>query len=296
MLLLALLACDPIGAVTRESLTLDAAPTSAAPAPAAPTAPAPPDLHVYLFRRDGAGWRRDPLPFARAFSSLHAVAWEGELVVAGLPSARPPTWWEEWLPRLAVGALVTRDGTTWKARSYPVDAPGRSLVDPAIVEGPEGMELWFVQAEGLGDPAVGGRAVDLVRTRWDGARFGSAEVWATGRGLVDPAPVWFAEGWRVFATRDHGEVVVIDEKGGEARRILGGASVPFARVEGGAVVLLAQRMMGGRMMPVETRSTDLRTWSPPTSVLDDPDLRTCASPVVGSVAGADVLVCVDERR
>ena len=282
MLLLALIGCDSVLTATEASLGA-----------ADPTAP----LQVYALRGGPGAWRRDPAPFAHAFSSLHAVSWGDDLVLAGLSSARPPSWLDERFPRLAVGALVTRDGATWAARSYAVDAPGTSLIDPALVAGPEGMELWFVQAEGLGDPAQGGRTVDIVRTRWNGARFDRAETWATARGLVDPAPVWFGGGWHVFATRDHAAVVVLDAKGGSAREVLGGASVPFARTEGDEVVLLAQRPTGGgRMVPIELRSRDMRQWSAPRTVVDDPSLQTCASPVTGRLAGAELLFCVDERR
>lgn len=98
----------------------------------------------------------------------------------------------------------------------------------------------------------------------------------------------------MFATRDHSAVVTIDAKGGAPWEVLGGASVPFARVDAGHVVLVAQRVVDGRMMPVETRSTDL--WSEVATVLSDDQLRTCSSPVRGRLAETEVLLCVDEGR
>lgn len=265
-MILALLACDPIGEATRAALS-----------PEAPSHP-----RVWVHRRTADGWTRDPAPFARGFSSLHAAWWNGEWVVAGLPHAGEPSWWNEAFPRLAVGALVSRDLTAWEARSFSVEAEGASLIDPAIVEGPEGAELWFVQVEGGGDPGEGSRPVKVVRTRWNGEGFDRAEVVGTGRGLVDPAPVWFDGAWRVFLTRDHSAVVTL-----EGATILPGCSVPFARVEGGEIVLWAQRPVGGKRVAVESRSRDLRSWTPPVELTRE----GCASPS----GGADAMFCVEER-
>lgn len=265
-MILLLAACDPIGAATRATL-----------------APGAPDHHrVWVHRRADGAWKRDPAPIARAFSSLHAARWDGEWVVTGLPGAGAPSWWEEALPRLAAGALVSGDLSAWEGRSFPVQAEGASLIDPAIVAGPEGMELWFVRVEGAGDPGEGSRPVEVVRTRWNGKAFDRAEVIGTGRGLVDPAPVWFEGAWRVFLTRDHTAVVTLD-----GTVVLPGCSVPFAREEAGEIVLWAQRPMGGSMVAVESRSRDLRSWSAPVQLTAE----SCASPS----GGADVMFCVEER-
>lgn len=232
---------------------------------------------------------------ARSFSSLHAAVVDGELLVAGLQSEARPGWWEERFPRLFVDVLRTRDLATWTATRWPVDAPGRSLIDPALVEGPEGLELWFVQVEGAGDPAEGRKASEVVRTRFDGDGFGRAETWAVGAGLVDPAPAWWRGAWHVFATRDRRDVVEVLPDGA-VRVVLGGATVPFARADGDRLVLLAQRDEHDGVRPVEIETRDGATWSAPRPhALAAADLRTCASPVTAALGGRAVLLCVDER-
>jgi hypothetical protein len=230
---------------------------------------------------------------AHDFSSLHAVEWGDELVVVGL-RADPPTWWEERFPSLFVDAIVTRDGRTWTARRFDVDAPGRSLLDPAIVAGPDGMELWFARAEGLGDPAR--RRTEIVRTRWDGARFGDAEVWYAGEGVVDPAPVWWRGAWHLFATKHARDVVRVHD--GREAVVLPGTTVPFvADASPGSLMLVTQAMVDGRMGP------RFWTWdgaaAAPAAVMDTPlapETRTCASPVTGETGPFATLLCVDEKR
>lgn len=256
-----------------------------------PTAP----LQVRVYTGVAGAWVERPnSPVARAFTSLHAVVHDGELVVPGLRRAAP-TWWEERFPRLFVEALVTRDLARWELRRWEVDAPGASLLDPAIVEGPEGLELWYVSAPGRGDPAEGRKPNTLLRAPLRGDRFGDAETWATGAGLVDVAPAWFGGRWRVFATRDHRDVVEVAADG--VTTLLGGATVPFARVVGERLVVTAQRMAAGGMRPVEVVTTDGTTWSAPRDVhVAANDLRTCASPVTATLRTEEVLLCVDERQ
>ncbi|MFZ5477518.1 MAG: hypothetical protein ACOZNI_12150 [Myxococcota bacterium] len=212
---------------------------------------------------------------AHGFSSLHAVEWDGALVVPGL-RAEPPTAWEERFPSLFVDALVTTDGETWTVRRHEVDAPGRSLLDPAIVTGPDGVALWFVRADGVGDPAT--RRTEIVRARWDGERFGDAEVWHAGEGLVDPSPVWRDGTWEVLATKGARDVVALPE----GRAVLGGATVPFAMGD----TVLAQR--GHRPVLVVGGAEE-------TVPIAIPEGETCASPVAGTVAGRSLLLCVNER-
>lgn len=232
---------------------------------------------------------------AGSFASLHAVEHEGALWVPGLDRAAVPTWWEEHFPSLFVQALVTTDLARWELRRWSVDAPGSSLLDPAMVEGPEGLELWFAAVPGLGDPAKGRKPTTIWRTRYDGRGFGRAEAWAEGRGLVDPSPVWWGGAWRVFATRDHQDVVEVTGDG--VRTVLAGATVPFARDIGGRLVITAQAVVDGAMRPVEIESADGAGWSArrPVALPANP-MRTCASPVRATVAGQGVLLCVDERR
>ena len=288
MQLLLLVACNPMDGLVRESL--------------GPDASSPYEVH--LFREDAGAWRRSEPAIAHAFSSLHADIWNGELVVCGLGSARPPTFWEERFPRLAVGGLVTTDLNAWATRTWDVVADGVSLIDPALVAGPDGEYLWFVQTDGPGDPGERGRDVRLVRTRWNGSAFAEAHTWATGKGLVDPAPVWFGGHWHLFATQDHASVVLVEE-GGALRVVLPNATVPFARVVGEHVSLVAQRRMESGVWPVETTTSDLATWTEAAPALPaavtsgrgpPPPLRTCASPVTASFAGVEALICVDERR
>lgn len=273
---LLLAGCDPIGAQMAEAL--------------APAADHP--LQTWAWRQgpDGA-WTRDPAPLAHGLSSLHAAVHDGLLRVTGLVALRPPGFWEERFPRLRAGTLTSGDGRAWTAGSWPVDAPGVSLIDPAVVVGPEGLELWFVQVDGLGDPAQGRRPTRIVRTRWTGRGFGGASVWAEGRGLVDPSPVWADGRWTVYATQDHAAVVEVGPDGA-TRPVLPGATVPFATAD----TLYAQAMVDGRMRAVVSRRGPDGAWSPPAVLFRDDRQRTCASPVVATVADAPLLLCVDERR
>lgn len=269
-----LLGCHPASGTMTAALT---------PAPDA-------RLQVYAFQ-NGAS----PANIAHSFSSLDALVIGDELVVAGLQNAQRPGWWEERFPRLFVDALVTTDLVTWSSRRWYVDAPGASLLDPAFADGPEGLELWFVQAEGFADPARRGRQTSLVRTRAAGDGFGRAEVWHRGESLVDVSPVWFGDRWHVFATHNQSEVVEITATG--TTRRIEGATVPHARVVDGGISVTAQTMVDGRRMPVVVRSTDGATWSAPAPVALDGTkrMKTCASPVTARLHAAEVLLCVDER-
>ncbi len=247
---------------------------------------------------DGHSWTRTGPAIAGGFSSLGAVVSDDEVLITGLP-ATPPTWWEERFPSLFVATLVSPDGLSWATRRLSVEAPGTALIDPQLVMGPDGLELWFVQAEGTGDPGQGQRETRLVRTRQlrpHAAEYGKAELWYTGRGLVDVAPVWLNGELRVYATRGHSEIVEIAEVNGQKteRVIVGGVTVPFPLAHAGGVWLWGQAPVDGGMRPVRLNSADGRTWSAPEALVRDPTVTSCASPVVVPWRAAWRLWCVEE--
>ena len=255
-------------------------------------------LEVYAWREgaDGA-YQRDPAPLARGLSSLHPVLHDGEVWTPVLQSIREPTWLEEVFPALRVAFLTSGDGRSWRYRVARVDAPGHSLIDPAFVEGPEGLELWFVQHDAEGDPAHAQGSVRVLRTRWRGASFGDAEVWWTGSTVLDPAPVHDGARWRVFATQ--GIDVVELAPDGRSAPVLSGATVPWAFHDADGVGLLAQRLTDGKMLPIVVRPGVAGWTAEPVALRMDAasqGTRTCASPGIVAIAGGRTLLCVDETQ
>lgn len=237
-------------------------------------------------------WPGVVLPL-RALTSLDAYA-EGDTVfVPGLSHKLVPSVFAEWFPQLFVVVVESGDLRSWTAHAWPVDAPGHSLIDPALVMGPTGRELWFVQVDGVGDPAEGSRSTRVVRTFWTGSGFGRAEVMLEGRGLVDPSPVYQGTRWEVFMTRDHREVVVASEGGGLGS-VITGLTVPHVRREGDTVVLTAQRVEAGRPLPVESRRVDGQGWTVPRPI-ELADGASCSSPSSVRIGSGRVLLCADER-
>jgi hypothetical protein len=259
----------------------------------------PLEVHVWWETADGA-FVRDPAPIARGLSSLHVVTQDGELWTPVLQSIREPTWIEEAFPSLKVAYLASSDGRGWEYRTVPVDAPGHALIDPAFVRGPEGLELWFVQHDAVGDPAHASGDVRVVRTRWDGHGFGDASVWWTGPAVLDPAPVFHDGRWRVFATQGSNVVEVIE--GGRVLPVLRDATVPWAFTDARGLGLLAQRLYEGKMLPIEARPApdawvDVRV--PLRFDAATQSTRTCASPgwTTAAAGGAGrLLLCVDETH
>ncbi len=235
--------------------------------------------------------RLEPLPI-RGLTSLDVYVEHETLFVAGLSHELVPSAFAEWFPQLFVVVLESTDMQVWTAHAWPVDAPGYSLIDPALVMGPTGRELWFVQVDGAGDPAEGSRPSQVVRTHWTGAGFGGAEVMLEGRGLVDPSPVYQGERWEVLLTRDHREVVV--GSAGGVVSVAQGVTVPHARREGAQVLVTAQRVEQGKARPVLLRRDDGGSWLAPVPMAF-PEGTPCSSPSRVRFGDAWVLLCAQER-
>jgi hypothetical protein len=274
------------------ALACDTAPSDAAVSAAVLVPPG----EVRLYRDDGAGFApagRAPLA---GLTSLDAHA-EGDTVyVAGLSHRLAPGLLAERFPQLFVVVTETSDPLmqAWSAHAWRVDAPGRSLIDPALVTGPDGRELWFVQVDGGGDPAEGGKLSSVVRTRWDGDRFGSAEVMYEGRGVVDPSPVYVEGAWRLFLTRDHREIVEVRAGAKEARVVAGGLTVPHASVRSGRVFLTAQDTSAGPARAVQLEERE-GTWTAPGPLLPAREAEPCTSPSTVARAGVRWLFCAQDR-
>ncbi len=265
------------------------APSDADVAAATLTAEDAGEVRAYTEGKDR--WLGATLPI-RSLTSLDAYA-EGDTVfLSGLSHQLVPSALAEWFPQLFVVVLESTDLRTWSAHAWPVDAPGHSLIDPALVLGPTGRELWFVQVDGTGDPAQGSRPSQVVRTHWTGSGFGRAEVMVEGKGLVDPSPVYQGEAWEVFLTRDHHEVVATSGAG--LVSVVAGLTVPHVRREGDTVLLTAQRVEAGRAQAVELRRTDGGGWSAPIPI-ELADGGVCSSPSSARTGATRVLFCAEER-
>lgn len=270
----------------------DTAPSDAEVAAATLTDSAHGEVRLYADR--GAGYATAGGAPIRALTSLDAYA-EGDTVfMAGLSHGLTPSFWAEKFPTLFVTVLESPDLRRWSAHAWRVDAPGSSLIDPALVQGPAGRELWFVQVDSHGDPAEGNLPSTVVRTRWDGTRFTDAEAVFTGPGLVDPSPVFAGERWEVFLTHDHHEVVSIVEGDTATKLVRAGITVPHARREGGRVTLTAQWGGNGPATAVVLTRDDGQAWSEPRPVLPAGS-HPCSSPSTVQRGRETLLFCAEER-
>ncbi len=286
----------PVAASAGLLLTLacDSAPSDAQVAEAVLTAPDAGEVRT--FRDEGSGFRAAGVAPIRALTSLDAYEEDGSVFVAGLSHRLVPSLFAEYLPQLFVAVLESADPSlrSWSAHSWRVDAPGAAMIDPALVLGPNGRELWFVQVDGPGDPAQGGKAARVMRTRWTGSRFAGAEVVFEGRGVVDPSAVYDGDAWRLFLTRNHREIVEVTGTRKEPRIVASGLSVPhISRVDGG-LRLTGQDTSRGPSTPVELRPVG-EGWSTPQALLPPGDSEPCSSPSTTVHAGARWLFCAKER-
>ena len=250
---------------------------------------------VRAYRAAGDGYSGEiPTPIHR-FTSLDAYVEGDRVYLAGLSHGLVPSAQAERFPSLFVTVVETGDLSSWTAHSWRVEAAGSSLIDPALVAGPEGRELWFVQVDGTGDPAAGGRTSTVVRTHWTGDRFAAAEVVFTGTGLVDPSPVYTSAGWDLFCTHDRHEIVEITEANPRPVTVAGNLTVPHARRVGASVRLTAQSNAGGRASPVLLTRLDGGGWSEPRPLLPNSESRACTSPATVELPSGGLLFCAEDR-
>lgn len=251
---------------------------------------------VRMFRDAGAGFEPAGTAPIRGLTSLDAHAESETVLLAGLSHRLVPTLLAEYLPQLFVVVLESSDASLsrWVAHSWRVDAPGAAMIDPAIVTGPKGRELWFVQVEGAGDPAEGEKLARVVRTRWTGTRFAAAAVMYEGRGVVDPSPIYEGESWRLFLTRNHREIVEVSSERAEPRVVASGLTVPHATRVGDALRLTAQDGSRGVSAAVELQPVE-GGWSGRTPLQPVGDSEPCSSPSTAQHGGARWLFCALER-
>lgn len=251
---------------------------------------------VRTYRDTGAGFQAAGVAPIQGLTSLDAFA-EGEVVyLAGLSHRIVPTLLAEYMPQLFVLVAEASDPSLsrWTARALRVEAPGAAMIDPAMVTGPKGRELWFVQVDGLGDPAEGGKLSRVVRTRWTGTRFGASSVVYEGVGVVDPSPVYDGEAWRLFLTRNHREIIEVSSERPEPRLVVAGLTVPHASMVDGTLRLTAQDTSQGPSRAMEL-AWDGTAWSAPRALLPPGDTQPCSSASTVPHDGARWLFCAGER-
>lgn len=251
---------------------------------------------VRLFRDAGAGFEPAGTAPIQGLTSLDAHAESETVLVAGLSHRLVPTLLAEYMPTLFVVALESTDTnlTHWVAHSWRVEASGAAMIDPALVTGPKGRELWFVQVDGPGDPAAGEKPARVVRTRWTGTRFAAATVMYEGRGVVDPSPIYDGESWRLFLTRNHREIVEVSADRPEPRVVAAGLTVPHVTRQGDTLRLSAQDGSHGPSAAVELQEVG-GVWSGRTPLQPAGDREPCTSPSTVEHAGARWLLCAMER-
>lgn len=278
--LLAVLAL--IGACRRDDAplraTLGADPTSS--------------LRVRLLRSAdrGATWSIDMAPLAHGVSSLHACTFEGEVWVPGLVDRRTIPWWETAFPLPFVDSFRSFDLATWGAHRIPLEGDTTGGVDPACVVGPKGLEMWFAETEGIdNDPAQGNLVAKIWRSHWIGGRWGNSEVVYSGRGLVDPAPIYIDGALRLFL--NHNGHHIVELVNGQIVDRWENATVPHAVDLGDRRWLVAQAPRNGAMLPF-AREILPESLGPPFPINIDSLLRTCESPSMTTLGPTWLLFCV----
>lgn len=249
------------------------------------------EVRVFTSTDRGARWALQPGRIAHRLSSLHACTFEGVVWAPSLLEVDHISWFEEAFPSPFVDVLRSTDLNEWTAARIAIDADVRSVIDPACVVGPRGLELWFADVRGSAtDPAQGARTSTIWRTHWDGERFGEGDVVYEGPGLVDPAPIYVDGGARLFLNQDGARIVEVVD--GALVRVWDGVTVPQAVELGGARWLVAQQPRGPGMFPV-VRDLARATDGASTPLPIDGQLRACESPSLTTLGDTWVLLCVD---
>ncbi len=249
-------------------------------------------FRVRLLRSSDAGatWTLDPRVLAHDVTSLHACTYQGEVWVSGLRFVTEIPWWESAFPAPFVDVFRSSDGAAWRAERIPLKLDAHRAIDPACAVGPEGLEMWVADLEGVGDPAQGSRDARIWRTRWNGSdAFEGGEVAFHGTSVVDPSPVYGPDGTLRLYLNERGARIV-EARGDRLESRWEGVTVPDAVATPSGLLVLAQRadqpqrvlvrsLEGGALGPV-------RTW-------DLTGLRTCESPSLTTLGDTWLLFCVD---
>ena len=122
--------------------------------------------------------------------------------------------------------------------------------------------------------------------------------------LADPSPVRFNQELHVFATQNASIIHLIDEPlrpialSPETNSHFNGSTVPFATKFNDKLMLVAQRHINGRRIPVYSLSNDGRNWGKWIPLAEiPPNISACSSPVVGkNPKGGWVMFCIEEKR
>lgn len=239
----------------------------------------------------GASWTLDPAVIAHDVTSLHACTYQDEIWMTGLRFVTEIPWWESAFPAPFVDVFRSPDGTTWRADRIPLELDTHRAIDPACVVGPEGLEMWVADLEGLGDPAEGSRDARIWRTRWNGSdTFDRGEVVFHGTSVVDPSPVYGPDGaLRLFLNERAARIV--EARGDQLLSRWEGVTVPGAATTPNGMLLLAQRADQPRSVLV--RSIEPSGGLGPVQTWDLPGVHSCESPSLTTLGDIWWLFCVD---
>ena len=220
-----------------------------------------------------------------------AIDSEQHLLLTLIQEVRPPSWIEEQLGPPIYG--FEYDGETFHPKSWSVeDEATKAYIDPQMFNG----QMWYISPSGnSGDPAKRER-VTPIRSSNPG------QVRLEEKNLADPSPVWFNEELHLFASKD---LHIYHAKGTPLKMvpvhpkmndIYYKASVPFALNVDDELWLIAQSNVGGKRIPVLSKTKDALFWSPWKPIITLPkSMKNCTSPVLGpDPKGGWSLFCIEE--
>ena len=230
-------------------------------------------------------------PIAWGVASLGMTEAEnGDLLVTAIQEVRPPSWLEEQTSPPVRGYRF--DGETWHPKAWRVeDDATRAYIDPQMFEG----QMWYISPVGIGDPAKQKKPTPIRSSNPGMER-------VSGYGLADPSPVRFKGELHLFATKD---LHILHKSGPQLQTvtvhpgmndIFFWASVPHASVVEEEIWLVAQTNIGGRRIPVFSKTQDGYNWSKWDQFVEVPKgMKNCTSPVLGShPKGGWILLCIEE--
>jgi hypothetical protein len=216
---------------------------------------------------------------------------DGKLAITCIQEVRPPTWWEQRSPKV-YGYIY--DGETFTATEWDITDEGSSIyIDPQLFE----EQMWYISPSGYtGDPAKA--PATPIRSSEPGIERYKAPK------IADPSPVRFNKELHVFATQNGSIVHLIDKPlrpialSPETNSHFNGSTVPFATFYGESLMLVAQRHINGRRIPVYSLSSDGNNWGNWVPLANIPqNIPACSSPVVGeNPKGGWIMLCIEEKR
>ena len=229
---------------------------------------------------------------AYGVSSLGLDKVEEGLRITLIQEVRPPTWWEQVWTSKVYGYIY--DGQSLSPKDWTVhDSQATAMIDPQFYNG----AYWYISPpKGIVDPARSDTPIPIRNSQTE------APLYEAPR-LADPSPVLFNQERHVFATQNGSVLQLsgdplrpVDKHPGQ-NSLFNGTTVPFATVIDDTLLLLAQRNVNGRRLPVISSSADGKQWSQWKPIQPMPkELHACTSPVMGEdPAGGYILFCINEK-